>query len=219
VKILLSVIILSTIIVYSPIVKDEAIWIDDFESMGLEDWHGRSSDFHKIYNIDSLSDTSFLSASSLGSDNFIIKKVKVDLVEYPYLNWKWRAKTLPLNGDESQKSTCDIAASVIVVLRASKWRPRSIKYTWSTTLPKSTICKSPFAIWPSRTDIIVMQSGDEKLNEWTSEKVNVLDHYKTFYNKKNVKSKKVEAFVIMTDSDNTKSLSEADYDDIFFSKN
>lgn len=218
-KLLFSVIVLSSLILYVPTEKEEVIWIDDFESKELNDWYGRSSDYQKIYKIDSLSGASYLSASSLGSDNFLIKKVKVDLVEYPYLNWKWRAKTLPIDGDESQKSTCDIAASVIVVLRASKWRPRSIKYTWSTTLPKSTVCKSPFAFWPSRTDIIVMQSGDENLNQWTTEKVNVLDHYKMFYNKKKVKSKKVEAFVIMTDSDNTNSLSEADYDDIFFSKN
>lgn len=196
----------------------EVIWIDNFESTEINDWHGRANDYHNIYKLDSLEGSSYLSASSMGSDNFLIKKVDIDLVKYPYLNWKWRAKTLPINGNESKKKNCDIAASLNVVLRASKWRPQTIKYSWSTTLPKHTITKSPFAHWPSRTDIVVMQTGEENLGNWTTEKVNVLDHYKMLYKKKKVKSRKVEAFVIMTDSDNTNSLSEADYDEIYFSK-
>jgi len=210
--------LLVIVIASSPGDDKNVVWVDDFESEHMIGWHGRASDFNDIYKIDSVAETSHLTARSVGTDNFIIKKINVDIAKYPYLNWKWRAKTLPINGDESRKANCDMAASVIVVLKASKWRPRSIKYTWSTTLPKNTISKSPFAIWPSRTDILVVQSGDENLNQWVTEKVNVLDHYKMFYKKKKVKSKNIEAFVIMTDSDNTNSISEADYDDIFFSK-
>jgi len=212
-------ILFSLILFYSTQQENkDIVWVDNFENETMSDWHGRASDFKEIYQINSLPDSSFLTAQSKGSDNFIIKKVEIDLVKYPFLNWKWRAKILPTDGDESKKSKCDMAASVIVVLRASKWRPQSIKYTWSTTLPKKTFTESPFAFWPARTDIIVIQSGEEHLNDWISEKVNVLDHYKTLYKKENVSSKNIEAFVIMTDSDNTKSISEADYDDIYFSK-
>ena len=201
-----------------PLDDKEVIWVDDFEQKDLKDWHGRVDQFEDIYKINSTEDDSYLKASSIGSDNFIIKKLDVDLVKYPYLNWKWRANTLPVNGDESEKQHCDIAASINIVLRASKWRPQTIKYTWSSTLDKNTITQSPFSHWPSRTDIIVMQSGKENLNQWVTEKVNVLEHYKMLYDKKKVKHRKVEAFVIMTDSDNTNTLSEADYDDIYFSK-
>jgi hypothetical protein len=51
-----------------------------------------------------------------------------------------------------------------------------------------------------------------------TEKINVLEDYKRFYNKKAIMSRKIHAIVIMSDSDNTKSISEADYDDIYFSK-
>jgi len=210
--------LLLAIIIIFPIEDKDVVWIDDFENQTMKDWQGRAAQFENIYKLDSINGQSFLSASSKGSDNFIIKKIDVDLVKYPFLNWKWRANTLPLNGNESVKPTCDMAAAVVIVLRASKWRPQTIKYTWSSTLEKNTITQSPYAHWPSRTDIIVMQSGDEHLNEWMTEKVNVLEHYKMLYKKSKVKKKKIEAFVIMTDSDNTNSLSEADYDDIFFSK-
>jgi len=216
---ILALLLFFTCLLSTPSDKEEQIWVDNFESTEMSDWHGRADDFRDIYKINTTADSSYLSARSEGSDNLIIKKVNIDIAKYPYLNWKWRARTLPIEGDESEKSKCDIAASVIVVIRASKWRPQSIKYTWSTTLPKETLSESPYAFWPARTDIIVMQSGEENLGKWITEKVNVLEHYKMFYDKKKVRSKDIEAFVIMTDSDNTKSLSEADYDDIFFSKN
>jgi len=117
------------------------------------------------------------------------------------------------------KTTCDVAASVNVVLKASKWRPKIINYSWSTNLEKGSFAESPYAIWPSRADIIVVESGEALKGEWIHEKVNVLEDYKRLYNKNKVDSYYIEAFVIMTDSDNTNSLSAADYDDIFFSKN
>ena len=148
----------------------------------------------------------------------IIKKIKVDITEYPYLNWKWRANTLPVKGDESIKSTCDHAASIALVVNKNRFIPRSIKYTWSTTLKKDSLTRSPYAFWPARCDIRVVQSGPEHLGEWRTEKINVLEDFKTFYNKSKVRSKYIHAIAIMTDSDNTQSLSEADYDDIYFSK-
>ena len=52
-----------------------------------------------------------------------------------------------------------------------------------------------------------------------TEKINVLADYKQFYNLAEVDTKVIYAIVIMTDSDNTQTLSAADYDDIYFSKN
>lgn len=196
----------------------ELSWIDDFESGDLATWHGRRDDFTDIYTVEGDEEEQFLVARSLNSDNFILKRIKVDIAKYPYLNWKWRAMTLPVNGDESAKKTCDVVASVNVVLRASKWKPKSIKYSWSTTLPQHTFSKSPYAFWPSRTDIYVLESGDDHLGQWKTEKVNVLNHYQRLYRKKKVKSVVIEAIVVMTDSDNTGTPSEAAYDDIYFSK-
>lgn len=196
----------------------DTLWVDDFSLPLADRWNSKKDSLEKVYTIQQVADTSFLSAHSINKDdNFLIKEIEVDLVKYPYLNWSWRANILPENGDESQKKTCDVAASINVVLKASKWRPKTIKYSWSTTLQQDSVTQSPFAIWPSRCDIVVLQTGDEELGEWVTEKVNVLEHYKQFYKKKKVKSVKVEAFVIMTDANNTATESAADYDNIFFS--
>lgn len=194
------------------------IEIDHFDNNFDNNWKGRKCGFEKIYKLKEENGNQFLSATSKDSDNFIIKEIDVDIVKYPYLNWKWRVNTLPVCGDESIKGKCDVSASIAVVLNASRLFPKSIKYSWSTTLRKGSFSKSPYAIWPSRSDIYVVESGDQNLKKWKSEKINVLSHYKQLYKEDKVKSKVIKALVIMTDSDNTGTLSEADYDDIFFSK-
>lgn len=199
--------------------SDQVVVVDNFEKLDENHWKGRDKGHEKIYKFKHDGKSGFLAAKSLNSDNFIIKKVTIDLVKYPYLNWKWRTHVLPMAGDESIKEKCDVAASIAVVLNASKWSPKSIKYSWSTSISKGTFSKSPYACWPARSDIYVVESGKGRVGEWKSEKVNVLEHYKSLYNETNVKSKVIEAIVIMTDSDNTASPSEADYDEIYFSKN
>jgi len=199
-------------------VSENRYLVDNFNEDLSSSWRGRYDDYNSIYTIESTDDNSYLSANSIQTDNFIIKAIDVDLVEYPYLNWRWRAHTLPVEGDESIKAKCDVAASIAVVLNKSRIIPKSIKYSWSTSLTQDSLTKSPFAFWPSRCDIRVMQSGSEESGIWVHEKVNVLEDYKLFYNKNRVKSKTANAIVILTDSDNTKSLSKADYDDIYFSK-
>lgn len=196
----------------------DTIEVDDFSKTLDNNWKGRSCGFEKIYNVKESNGNKYLAAKSIASDNFIIKEITVDIVKYPYLNWKWRVNTLPIGGDEGRKETCDVGASLSVVLNNSKFCPKSIKYSWSTTLKKGSFSKSPYAMWPSRSDIYVVESGEQYLKTWKSEKINVLEHYMKLYNEKNVKSKEIKALVIMTDSDNTGTLSEADYDDIYFSK-
>lgn len=196
----------------------DTFWIDDFNSEELSDWHVNKGQISEVYNLDQDSTDRFLSAVSKNNDLFIIKECKVDLVEYPYLNFSWRAHELPTAGNEYEKSTCDIAASVYIVLKASRWRPRSIKFTWSTTLPENSYGKSPFSIWPARSDFKVVHTGNRDLGKWVHEKINVLEEYKKLYKKDNINSLFIEAMSIMTDSDNTESQSRADYDNVFFSR-
>jgi len=198
--------------------EDSVYIVDDFDAPIEENWKGRNENFDEQYSIAQEEDNSYLSVVSVNSDNLIIKKIEVDIVKYPYLNWKWRAHKLPSQGDESVKQYCDVTASIALLTNKSRFFPKSIKYSWSTTLDKETRSRSPFAIWPARCDIRVLQSGDAEVGKWITEKVNILEDYKLFYNKTEVKSKKIRAVVIMSDSDNTMSVSEADYDNIYFSK-
>lgn len=210
--------VLSLPVFSQTVIAQEIVWVSDFSVPLEEEWKSKNKHPEAVYTISGDStEAQFLAAYAEQDDNFLIKKIEIDLVKFPYLNWSWRAQVLPAQGDESIKATCDVTACVNVVLKASKWKPRTIKYSWSTTLAEGTRTESPFAYWPSRCDIVVMESGYENQGSWVNEKVNVLEDYKKFYKKKKVNSLVIEAFVIMTDSDNTASVSAADYANIFFS--
>lgn len=199
--------------------QNENYIVDNFNKNLAPTWKGRHSNFKEVYQIKTENNNQFLSAKSINSDNLIVKKIEVDLVKYPYLNWKWRVNNLPEKGDESVKQYCDVAASVAVILNTNRFFPKTIKYSWSTTLKKNSITESPFAFWPAQCDVRIVESGAANKGKWQTEKVNILADYKAFYNLSAVDSKIVYAIVIMTDSDNTQTLSAADYDAIYFSKN
>ena len=193
--------------------------MDDFESNDLDDWRGRRKGFENIYRIKKEANNAYLSADSKDSDNLIVKRVYVDLNEYPYLNWRWRARAIPENGNESLRFYCDTPASLAVVLNRSRIFPKSIKYSWSASLPESLITKSPYARWPAKCDVVITESGESNLNTWVYEKVNVKKDLEKFYKRSDLRRKDVFAIVLMTDSDNLGQLSAADYDDIYFSRN
>lgn len=195
----------------------EIVWVDNFSSDISDTWRGRYKDWEDYYYLAKDGDESYLKAKSMDSDCFIAKEITIDLVEYPYLNWKWKVDVLPKGGNESIKSKCDVPASLAVVLNKSRIMPKSIKYSWSSTLPEGTITKSPFAIWPSRCDVVVLRQGESDQSAWVHEKVNVLEDYKRLYGKKKLHSKKIYLIVLLTDSDNTGQAAEAGYDEIYFS--
>jgi len=126
--------------------------------------------------------------------------------QFPALQWRWRVKQLPTGADERSEKTNDSAAGVYVVFDNS-YLPRAIKYVWSSTLPVGTRMQSP-VYWRSR--VVVLQSGAARVGEWQQEVINYYQDYKDFFGEE---PKKVIGIAILTDSDTTKSIAEADYDD------
>jgi hypothetical protein len=126
--------------------------------------------------------------------------------EFPILQWRWRAKQLPTGANERVVKTNDSAAGVYVIFDSTVV-PRAIKYVWSSSLPVGTRFTSP-VYWRSR--IVVLQSGLAQPNEWKVETVNFYRDYKALFG---TEPSEVLGFAILTDSDGTKSIAEADYDD------
>ncbi|MBN1130253.1 MAG: DUF3047 domain-containing protein [Chitinispirillaceae bacterium] len=126
-----------------------------------------------------------------------------------FLLWRWRAHVLPEGARENDKKKADSGAGVYVIFRGHFWMNNIVKYVWSTTLPPGTVTQSPYS---SRTKIIVVRSGAEKLGSWIAEKVNVHDDYRRLYS---AEPPEIVAIGIMSDADNTRSYAEADYDGFF----
>ena len=151
----------------------------------------------------------FLSVSSNGDATSIARECRYSLREFPYLIWRWRIHELPKNAREDLRSRSDSGAGVYVIFSGTILSNTVIKYVWSTTLRPGTKVTSPFN---QSTWIVVLRQGTVGLDRWKTEKVNVFADYQRLFDRP---PPDVMAIGLMSDSDNTRTSAQADYDDFY----
>lgn len=188
--------------------------VEDFSSFGEgvfpEGWKSRGGEGSEVYRVRSDHEP-FLEANAKNSAVTIAKEFEYDLTEYPYLSWQWRVIELPKGGDERYKKTGDSAAAIYVIFEG-RFRPKSLKYVWSASLPRGTTTESPYN---SKTKIVVVRNQSSPMGEWVSERVNVYADYQRLFGGE---TESVQAIGLMSDSDNTQSTAVAHYKVITISK-
>lgn len=143
--------------------------------------------------------------------NFPLLKVEnLNIHETPILSWKWRVWDLPDGASEDDEN--DTAASIYVVFDLGQvlWRevPKSIRYTWSSSLPEGTVLSKFFG----NQKVIVVESGKDGLGQWKTFQQNIVEDYKRLFGE--APPETPLAILILSDGDNTGSTAIADYDDI-----
>jgi hypothetical protein len=128
------------------------------------------------------------------------------------VSWKWRAATLPNGGNECADGRGDSAAVVYVTWRrVLRWY--SVKYVWSSVGPKGVTCdrkRNPFRA----QDTVIVESGPPLL-EWRTVRISPDTEYRNHFEGGDPTAS-VPDFIgigIMSDGDQTRSPSEADYAD------
>jgi len=128
------------------------------------------------------------------------------------VRWKWRAVVLPRGGNECVDGKGDSAAVVYVTWRrALRWY--SVKYVWSSIGPKGATCdrkRNPFRA----QDTVIVETGGP-LDEWRTvviaPDVEFRNHFEGGDPRASVPD--LLGVGIMSDGDQTQSVSEADYAD------
>lgn len=131
--------------------------------------------------------------------------------DQPYLSWEWRALHLPENANEKEKND---SGGAIYVTFGTDWlgRPKSIKYTYSSSLPVGT--KVGFG---PLTVIVVANPEEQPVGEWHSVKRNLLEDYRDVFGgflKSGSPPEKPLSVTIWSDSDSTNDISKIDFDNI-----
>jgi hypothetical protein len=126
------------------------------------------------------------------------------------VRWTWRAVTLPQGGDECSSKKADSAAVVYVTWKRGL-RYYSLKYVWSAVSPKGSVCDSkrnPFAA----QDTVIVESGGP-LNTWRSVEIDLAKNFRHHFasDNPNAPVPDLVGIGIMSDGDQTKSESVADY--------
>jgi hypothetical protein len=149
------------------------------------------------------------------SASALYKKIKVNIQETPYLNWRWKIDRALPQLNEKQKTGDDYAARVYVVIKTglTPLSAKALNYIWSSNGP-------PKVSWPNaytkKAIMIPLRSNIDDIGIWQHEKVNVKEDLMHHFR---ISPNFIDGVAIMTDTDNSNSIAIASYGDIYFSSN
>lgn len=130
---------------------------------------------------------------------------------FHHLSWKWRADVLPRGGDECAAGVEDSAAVVYVTWkRALRWY--TLKYVWSSVGVKGSVCDRKRNLFLAQ-DTIILETGGPL--GWKSESIDLDADFRAHFGEDDPPD--LKGLALMSDGDQTRSESAADYGDFLLS--
>ena len=188
---------------------------EDFEHGVPPGWAteglGPQPDKGKVEDAQETGGNHFLRISTDGSFYSFGIDTPFDPEQYPVLSWRWRVDRMPQRADISTRSGDDAAARLFVVFRdaADPSIKRKLEYVWDTTHAAGSIIPDPYSADTMKA--IVLESGSEKLGQWVPEKVNLVSDYQRAFG---TKPGRVKTIAFGSNSEETHTATEADFDDL-----
>jgi hypothetical protein len=122
----------------------------------------------------------------------LYRKIRIDPKTHPILEWRWRLPrqdspeswrssppaliSLGIDGDPTKLDILDrIKLRMAKAMTATGLPYASLLYVWRADVPVGTVLRSPHT---DRVRMIVVESGDEKLDQWVSVRRNVAEDYR-----------------------------------------
>jgi len=184
-----------------------------FPNQSLKGWQVRSFVGKTKYEIVDAGSEKVLKGAADGTASVLYNKRKVNVSKTPWVNWSWQVeKTLgPIK--EQTKAGDDFPGRLYVVVRTGvlPWQTLAINYVWSSSTEIGTHWVNPFT---DKSVMIALRSGDEETGQWHHERRNVVDDFKTYFNRD---IKKIDGYAVMVDADNTGKQATAYFGNISFS--
>lgn len=189
---------------------------------------------HTKYELVKNSESVVVKATSKQSSSGLTRKITINPKEFPIVQWRWKVDNIIKAGDVSKKEGDDYPARIyitfeydsdkvgffekakfeIINLAYGQYPPTgAINYIWESKSPIGTIVPNPYTDY---VQMIVMQSGPQRVGEWVTEERNVYEDYKKAFGEEPTN---ISGVAIMTDTDNTKESATAYFGDIVFKKN
>jgi hypothetical protein len=188
---------------------------------------------HTVYTLVKDGETVVVRAVANASASGLIREIRIDPNEYPIAQWRWKVANILKKGDVNKKEGDDYPARIYITfeydssklgffekikyetarLLYGQYPPLSaINYIWESQASVGTVVPNPYT---DRVMMIVLESGETKVNQWICEERNILeDHKKAFRESPSM----ISGVAIMTDTDNTGESATAYYGDIVFKK-
>jgi len=177
-------------------------------------WKEEVFEGHTDYSIQEVDGAKVLQASSRAAASGLYRKIRVDLWQYPYLNWRWKIENrLPVR-NETTKEGDDYPLRIYVVVdgKTRVWKTKSLNYVWSRGVSKGSAWPNAFA--DKNVVMLSLRDASDDVNRWYAEKRNVLQDVQRYLSPE---IRYIDIVALMTDTDNTHSFVNAYYGDIYFS--
>jgi hypothetical protein len=165
----------------------------------------------------------YLHLKSNESSYGIKNGTKVDIKEYPYLNWTWKVTKLPDGGDVRKSDTDDQAIQIYVAFTPTGF-PEALNtpvlgYIWDNEAPRGWTGRSS-AIGGGKLRYVVIRNKTDRLGQWYTEKRNIYEDYRKLL--KDVECAETAGLThgieFYINTQNTRSSAESYIGDVYFSK-
>jgi Protein of unknown function (DUF3047) len=169
-------------------------------------------------------------AVSRASASGLTKEVKIDPKEYSIVQWRWKVENVLKHSDVARKDADDYPARLYITFaydpdkvsfgRKLKFKAGqaifgdipigALNYIWDSKTPVGTIVENAYTDF---AQMIVVESGPEKVGMWVEESRNIYEDYKKAFGEE---PSMINGVAIMSDTDNTRESAVAYYGDIQF---
>ena len=188
---------------------------------------------HTVYTLVKDGETVVIKAEANSSASGLIREIRINASDYPIVQWRWKVSNLLKKADVHKKEGDDYPARIYITfeydpsrlsffekakykavrLLYGQYPPlAAINYIWESFAPVGTIVPNPYT---DRAMMIVVESGEDKVNQWVCEERNLFEDYKKAFGEN---PPMISGVAVMTDTDNTGEPATAYYGDILFKK-
>ena len=196
--------------------QPDIVPVGEFSQHRMDGWSSKKFVDETVYTPAIIDGNKALEAVSQNSASGLIKKIRINIEEYPFLNWQWRIENR-LSGtfDEKLKEGDDYAARIYVVVSGgiAVWNTRAVNYVWAQNSKKGDTWPNAFA--KDNAGMMALRSSEDPLSTWHTEKRNIREDFIRLFGKE---VRFIDAVVLMSDTDNTRNKVTAYYGDIYFSR-
>lgn len=135
-----------------------------------------------------------------------------NLDTHPVIQWDWRVHRVPAGAREDDRKKNDSAAAVYVTF-GRDWlgRPKSIKYSFSSTLPVGTVLSDG-----QLRVLIVGSATSDPLGEWKTIRRNVVEDYRHVFGGSPGSNRPVGITLFSDADDVADDTSRVDFDEVIF---
>ena len=205
-------------LIYSTTVFANEVKVFDFteiELSKLEVRKVRGADNKTVYTVGSNEKGNFYKAVADNAASGLGKELKIDLNKTPFINITWKVEKDLAGIKENTKTGHDFAARVFAIKKtgATALSNRAINYVFSSNNEVGFNSPSPYT---KKSIDNVLATTINNLNEWVTVKSNVKEDFKKFHD---LDVKELDGLAIMSDTDNSKMLAIAYFQNIYFSAN